>query len=270
MNAVTDPYSGLNMYELSHVWGHGAPSLPGNDDVVMYRSVKHAQHGVMTHRLKMVMHTGTHMNAPVHLIQGGAGCADIPLDSLFGNGVILSIPKGPWEMVTADDLKAADPGVQAGDFVVIVTGWHHKYSDALEYFGDSPGLAPDAAEYLVSLGVKLVGVDTPQVDHPLATSLGKHRGGPLMNRVIAKYEETTGGSATEDFPDWNPAHKILLGANIPTIEQVGGDVDDLLNKRATMLATPWNWKHGDACPVRFVAMTDPTGTARIDAGTEEN
>ena len=103
MTQVVDPYSGLNLTELSHIWGHGAPSLPGNDDVVMFRSVKHGQHGVMTHRLKMVMHTGTHMNAPLHLIQGGVGCGDIPLDRLFGNGVILSLPKERWELISAEE-----------------------------------------------------------------------------------------------------------------------------------------------------------------------
>ena len=270
MTAVVDPYSGLQMYELSHIWGHGAPSLPGIADTIMFRSVKHGQHGVMTHRLKMSMHTGTHMNAPLHMIQGGAGCADVPLESLFGNGVILSVPKERWELVTTGDLKNADADVRQGDFVVIVTGWHHKYSDGLEYFGESPGLSAEAAEWLVGKGVRLVGVDTPQVDHPLATSLANHRNGPAMNRVVAKYEEETGGDAATDFPDWNPAHKILLGANIPTVEQVGGDVDDLLNKRATFHATPWNWKHGDACPVRFVAMTDPSGNYRIDSGEEVN
>ena len=268
MTQVVDPYSGLNLTELSHIWGHGAPSLPGNDDVIMFRSVKHGQHGVMTHRLKMVMHTGTHMNAPLRLIQGGVGCGDIPLDRLFGNGVILSLPKERWELISAEDLKAVTPSISPGDFVIIVTGWHHKYSDSLEYFGESPGLSPDAADYLVSLGVKLVGLDTPQIDHPLATSLGNHRGGPLMNRVVSKYAEETGRNPEKDFPDWNPAHKILLTANIPTIEQVGGDVDDLLNTRATFHATPWKWEHGDACPVRLVAMTDPTATCRIEPGTE--
>ena len=90
-----------------------------------------------------------------------------------------------------------------------------------------------------------------------------------MNRLIAKYEDETGGDAKADHPEWNPAHKVLLGANIPTIEQVGGDVDDLRGKRATMMATPWRSEHGEACPVRFVAMTDPSGNCRIDAGLEE-
>ncbi len=269
MTQVVDPKSGLQLYELSHVWGHGVPSMPGDDDVKMHRSVKHGQHGVMTHRITMVMHSGTHMNAPIHMIQGGVAAADIPLDSLFGNGVILSIPKNQWGVISVEDLENAKPEIKPGDFVVIVTGWHHKYSDSLEYWGESPGLSFEAANWLVSMKVKLVGVDTPQVDHPLATSLGPHRGGPLMNRVVAKYAEVTGRDAQTDYPDWNIAHKTLLNSNIPTIEQVGGDVDDLLGKRVTMVATPWRWQHGDACPVRFVAMVDPHGNCRIDSGEEE-
>ncbi|MBT7956201.1 MAG: cyclase family protein [Rhodospirillaceae bacterium] len=268
MTHVVDPGSGLQLYELSHVWGFGVPSLPGIDDVAMFRNVKHGQNGVMTHHFKTVMHTGTHMNAPIHLVQGGVGAAGIPLDSLFGNGVILSLPKEQWELVTVEDLESASPEIQTGDFVVIVTGWHRKYSDSLEYFGDSPGLSKEAAEWLVEKGVKMVGIDTPQVDHPLATSLGPHRNGPLMNRLIAKYEKEMGRDPKDDHPDWNVAHKILLTANIPTIEQVGGDVDELLNQRATLYATPWNWEHGDACPVRFVAMIDPSGNCRLDAGEE--
>lgn len=181
MGAVTDPVSGLQFYELSHPWGHGAPSMPGDDDVSLRRSVKHAQHGVMAHRIRMVMHSSTHLNAPIHLVQKGAGVGSIALDRLFGNGVVVSIPKGKWELVEVSDLEAATPAIQAGDFVVVVTGWHKKYSDSLEYFGDAPGLSKGAADWLVAKGVRLVGIDTPQIDHPLATSLGLHRNGPLMN-----------------------------------------------------------------------------------------
>ena len=269
MSEVVDPKSGLQLYELSHVWGHGVPSMPGDDDVKMHRSVKHGQHGVMTHRITMVMHSGTHMNAPIHMIQGGVAVADIPLDSLCGNGVVISVPKKRWELISVEDLENAKPKIERGDFVVIVTGWHHKYSDSLEYWGESPGLSSEAASWLASMEVKLVAVDTPQIDHPLATSLGPHRGGPLMNRVVAKYADLTGRDAKTDYPDWNIAHKVLLNSNIPTIEQVGGDVDELLGKRATMVATPWRWEHGDACPVRFVAMTDPAGSCRIDSGEGE-
>ena len=266
MSGYTEASSGLVFHEMSHEWGHGAPSMPGFDDVVMYRSVKHAQHGVMAHRMRMVMHSGTHLNAPIHLIQKGIGVGDIAMEQLFGNGVIVSVPKKRWELISPADLEAAGSVIKEGDLVIIVTGWHHQYSDSLEYFGDSPGLSVEAAQWLVDKGVALVGMDTPQIDHPLATSLGPHRGGPLMNRLVAKYKKGTGLDAKKEHPVWNGAHKVLLGAGIPTIENVGGDVDDMLGKRALLHALPWYAKAGDACPVRLVAMTDPGGAYRVDAG----
>ncbi len=265
-DVVTDPYSGLQMVELSHLWGHGVPSYPGDADVRMVRAVKFAQHGVMAHRITTVMHTGTHMNAPLHLIQKGADLAAIPVDRYFGNGVVLDIPKKNWEVITADDLKAAKPGIQSGDIVVIVTGWYHKYSDGLEYFGEAPGLSKDAAEYLVEMDAKMVAIDTPHVDHPLATSMGPHRGGPQMKRLAGEYTKATGLDPKKEHGEWYAAHKTLLAAGIPTIEQVGGDADLVKGRRATLAATPWKFEHGDACPVRLIAMFDPTGKARIEPG----
>lgn len=266
MAIVTDPYSGLQLVELSHEWGHGVPSYPGQDDVKMFRAVKHAQHGVLAWKITTVMHTGTHMNAPLHLIQRGADLAAIPVDRLFGNGVVLSIPKKSYDVITVEDLASAKPEVRQDDIVVINTGWHHKYSDALEYYGQSPGLSKEAAQWLVDKGCRLVAIDTPQIDHPLATSLGPHRGGPTMKRLAAEYQEATGLDPKKEHPEWYAAHKTLLGAGIPTIEQVGGDVDELSAKRATFAATPWKFQYGDACPVRFVGMIDPGGKCRIDAG----
>jgi kynurenine formamidase len=265
MTIVKDPYSGLQFVELSHVWGHGVPSYPGQADVKMVRAVKHAQHGVLAWRISTSMHTGTHMNAPIHVVQRGADLSQVPPDRLFGNGVVLSIPKGSYETITAADLEAAKPGVQNGDIVVIVTGWHHKYSDALEYYGESPGLTKDAAEWLVKKEVKMVMVDTQQIDHPLATILGPHRGGPTMKRLAGEYQKATGKDPKKEHGEWNVAHKILASANIPTVEQIGGDVDVVLGKRVTLAATPWKFEHGDACPVRVVAMFDPTGSAKIPA-----
>jgi kynurenine formamidase len=266
MTIVKDPYSGLEMVELSHVWGHGVPSMPGQDDVKMFRAVKHAQHGVLAWKINTVMHTGTHMNAPIHLVQKGADLAAIDPACFFGNGVVLSIPKKRWELVTAADLDKASPKVQEGDIVVIVTGWHHKYSESLEYWGESPGLSKDGAEWLVQKKVKMVGMDTAQIDHPLATILGPHRGGPTMRRLAGEYSKATGLDPKKEHGEWNVAHKTLLAAGIPTVEQVGGDVDLVAGKRATLTASPWKFVYGDACPVRFVAICDPSGSCRIGAG----
>ena len=267
MPYTVDPYNGLHFYELSHVWNSEAPSYPGQEDVSMRRGVKHAQHGVLAWRISTSMHTGTHMNAPLHMVQKADDIADISPDRLFGNGVVLDIPKGSYETITAADLEKAQD-VRDGDVVVINTGWHRRYSDSLEYFGEAPGLTECAAQWLIAKKVKLVAVDTPFIDHPLATSMAPHRGGPQMKRLAGAYEQATGKDPKAEHGKWYVAAKTLSAAGIPTIEQVGGDVDDISGKRATFAAAPWRFKHGDACQIRFVAITDPGGKVRIGSGKE--
>ncbi len=266
MSAVVDPVSGLEFTELSHRWGYNSPTWPGFEDLRIHRIVNHARHGVMTQIYKGTMHVSTHVNAPLHLVAGAKGVGQLPVDRFFGNGVVLSIPKGKWELVTARDLEQATPAVRQDDIVVIVTGWHRKYADSQEYFGHAPGLAPDAAQWLIARKVKLVAVDTAAVDHPLATSLGPHRNGPQMKYLASDYKAATGRDAKADHPLWNAAHKALLAVGIPTIENVGGDVDRVAGKRCSFQAMPWNWHEGDACVVRFVAIHDASGRNRIESG----
>jgi kynurenine formamidase len=265
MAFTKDPYTGLRLYELSHVWDGAAPSYPGQADVAMRRGVKHAQHGVLAWHTTTSLHTGTHMIAPLYTIQKGADLASLPPDKLFGNGIVLDIPKGSYETVTEDDLEKASAGMKEGDFVVIDTGWHHRYSDALEYYGEAPGLTEGAAAWLVAKKVPFVAVDTPFADHPLATNMANHRGGPHMKRLPAAYKAATGKDPKTEHDKWNIALRTLSGAGIPVVVQAGGDLDDLRGKRATFAATPWKLEKGDACQVRFIAMTDPEGAFRINS-----
>jgi kynurenine formamidase len=263
---TVEPATGLEFVELSHPWGHHTPTYPGFDDVSIHRTVTHAAQGVMSQRVKMTMHSGTHLNAPIHLIQGGRGVGDLDLERFFGPGVVLDIPKNKWEVITADDLDRTSQDVHPNDIVIIDSGWHRRYSDSIEYFGYSPGLDASAAAWLVARHVKLVGVDTPNVDHPLATSLGPHRNGPLIRRLAPEYAEATGREALRDFPDWNIAHKTLLAEGIATIENVGGDLDEVSGRRCTFHAYPWRWPEGDACIIRLVAILDPHGQYRVEPG----
>jgi kynurenine formamidase len=263
-----DPSSGLVLVELSHEFGHYTPVFPGNKDIQIRRVATHATHGVLTSHLVTVMHNGTHVNAPLHLAQRGLGVGELPLDRFFGNGVVLSIPKQEWEYVEASDLDAASPTVAPGDIVVINTGWHRRYGDNMEYFGHSPGLSVAAAQWLIDHDVTMVAVDTATIDHPLATTLAQpHRGfGPLVVELPRRYRKRTGREVVDDFPDWSPAHRLLAKAGIPTIENVGGDVDAVTSMRCAFHAMPWFWPQGDACLVRLVAILDPRGAYRVESG----
>jgi kynurenine formamidase len=266
MPAVIDPVSGLELYELSHRWGMYTPIFPGYEEIKLERITHHAKQGVMTHKITTIFHTSTHLNAPIHLVPGAPAVGDLELQKFFGTGVVVSIPKRKWGLIEPSDLERTKPQIKAGDIVLIDTGWHRKYADSKEYFGYAPGLSRHAAEWLVKKRVKLVGIDTACIDHPLATSLGPHRNGPQIKYLLPEYKEATGREAIKDFPEWNAAHRTLLEAGIPTIENVGGDIDALSGKRCTFQGFPWKWHEGDACVIRLVAMLDPKGACRLERG----
>jgi kynurenine formamidase len=266
MPAVIDPVTGLELYELSHRWGMYTPIFPGYEEIKLERITHHAKQGVMTHKITTIFHTSTHLNAPIHLVPGAPAVGDLELQKFFGTGVVLSLPKKKWGLIEPSDLERAKPAIKAGDIVLINTGWHRKYADSKEYFGYAPGLSKHAAEWLVKKRVKLVGIDTACIDHPLATSLGPHRNGPQIKYLLPEYKEAAGREAIKDFPEWNAAHRTLLEAGIPTIENVGGDLDALSGKRCTFQGFPWKWHEGDACVIRLVALLDPKGTCRLERG----
>ena len=95
---VTDPYNGLVFYELSHEWGTGVPSYPGDADVIFDHGVKHAQFGVQAFKIRTNFHTGTHLIAPIHMYCYGDDLEHLSPDHYFGNGIILDLRnKKNWE-----------------------------------------------------------------------------------------------------------------------------------------------------------------------------
>jgi kynurenine formamidase len=259
----------IEYVELSHPWGHGVPNWPYFEDVKIERVHYMAKSGVLTQRITTVMHSGTHMDAPAHVIEGTPFIDEIPLDRFFGTGVVVSIPKKKWEVITAADLENARPKIREGDIVIINTGWHHHYGDNQMYYGYSPGLYKEAGEWLAAKKVKMVGVDQQALDHPLGTALGPHGIGPILPAINAEYKAETGREVIEDFPYWEPAHRALLSHGIPGIENIGGDLDKVTGMRVTLAAFPWRWMKGDGCIVRLVAMIDKSQSFRIEAGTPD-
>jgi kynurenine formamidase len=157
--------------------------------------------------------------------------------------------------------------VRPRDVVIVNTGWHKVYEDNEDYFCRAPGFVPSAGEWFVEKKVKVVGHDTQANDHPLATAIGPQRNGPLHPHLAEEYRQWSGGRDwKEDFPDWEPVHRILFKNGILGIENVGGDIDKVTGRRCTFALFPWNWERGDGCIIRLVAIIDPKGSYRIERG----
>ena len=261
---------GLEFYDLSHPWGLGQPCWPYFEDVKIERLHSMSKSRVLTQRITTVMHSGTHIDAPAHVVEGTPFLEEIPLRNFFGTGVVVSIPKDKWGVVTADDLEKASPQIREGDIVIVNTGWHHHYSDSAKYYAYGPGFYREAGEWFVQKKVKAVGIDVQALDHPLGTAIAPHgpseTTGGLLPWACAEYKQETGRDVLEDFPYWEPCHNAILSAGIYGFENVGGDLDKVTGKRVTFAAFPWRWVGGDGCIVRLVAMVDPSGEYRIETG----
>ncbi len=231
---------GLEFYNLSHRFGYQSPNWPYFEDVKIERIHYMAKSGVLSQRITTSMHNTTHIDAPAHVVQGLPFIDEVPLPHFFGSGIVVSIPKKKWEPITYDDLeKAAGKIVRPRDVVIVNTGWHHQYEDSEDYFCRSPGFVSSAGEWFVEKKVKVIGHDTQANDHPLATAIGPQRNGPLHPHLAEEYREWSGGRDwKDDFPEWEPVHRILFNNGILGIENVGGDLDKVTGRRCTFALLP--------------------------------
>ena len=262
---------GLEFYDLSHPWGLGQPCWPYFEDVKIERLHNMAKSGVLTQRITTVMHSGTHIDAPAHVVEGTPFMDEVPLPYFFGTGVVVSIPKKKWEVIGAADLEAATPAIREGDIVIVNTGWHKYYDDSRMYYAYSPGFYKEAGEWFARKKVKMIGTDTQALDHPLGTAIGPHGPGQphgLLPQVNLEYKKLTGRAVIEDFPEWEPCHQAILKHGICGIENIGGEIDKVTGKRVTFAAFPWRWTRGDGCIIRLVAILDPSGKFRIESGKD--
>jgi kynurenine formamidase len=168
-------------------------------------------------RIEMVCHTGTHLDAPCHFIPDGPAVDEIPLERLYGPGVVAR-PDGKDQELSPGDLEAS--GAAAGDIVILDTGWWRRGGGD----GDHPCLSEEAAWWLVQRGVKLLATDLPTPD-----------------RAICRREA--------DF-DW-PVHRILLGHGVLIAENLTNL--GRLPQRVEAMCLPLPIAGADGSPARVLA-----------------
>lgn len=132
--------------------------------------IKPVTNGYVTEsRIELDVHTGTHVDAPLHMVTDGERFETIALDKLVGNCKVLDLTHAE-DRITRADLESFDIGPD--DFLLFKTknSWDEAFSFEFVY------LAQDGAEYLSSIGVRGVGTDAlgierSQVGHPTHKAL---------------------------------------------------------------------------------------------------
>ena len=101
-------------------------------------------------------HTGTHVDAARHFFDDGSGVDEIPLDVLMGRATVLEFGDDVRAVTRADLQKHELTGVER---LLLKTRNSGYLTQDPAFHQDYTYLAPDGAEHLVALGVKLVGTD---------------------------------------------------------------------------------------------------------------
>ena len=194
------------------------------------------------------IHTGTHLDAPRHFSAAGWTVENIPLERLIDVPLTVidlseMVNKNRNYLFLKDDFidkKSKSPLVKANSVVLVYTGISKSYNQgAKAYFGtDSknvsemtiPGFSAEAANYLASQKVYGVGLDSPSADSSHKNATNSHD---------------------------SQAHTIFNGNNIYILENVNGNLSQLLNsKSARLTIAPLPIENGSGSPVRLIAITD--------------
>ena len=141
----------MRLIDLSQPVFHDSPNCPAHPPVRSEILCDHPERGWRVELLTLASHTGSHVDAPLHQIAGGASVDDIPLEQWCGPAYIADcrgIAAG--EQVTAGMLAAKLPNLPAGAIVLLATGWGDKRAKTDEWLRHSPCLSVDGAEWIVS------------------------------------------------------------------------------------------------------------------------
>jgi arylformamidase len=219
----------MRIVDLSVPVRAGMQVYPGDPAVQLDRAVRLEVDGVNVLAIHAGSHTGTHVDAPFHVLADGARLDELDLGLFHGPAVVADV-RGlpPRAAIDWAALEPYAPRLGPGVVLVLHTGWSTHFGTQ-EYLAH-PWLTADAARRIVATGVRTMALDALSPD-------------------------PTEGAAEGDGPF--PAHRVLLGAG-------GVIVENLTNVAAmaelpdpVLSCFPLALAGADGAPVRAVAMSRP-------------
>jgi len=181
------------------------------------------EHPFNVTEMQMVVHAGTHVDAPRHYYEDGPDTAEIPLDRLCGAGVVWHLEKPPEAVIEIADLERCRPLVKEGDILALDTGWASRFGTP--DYERHPSLSGEAAEWLADKRIKMLACDfaTPDLVYHLR----------------------------EPGFDW-PVHRALLSRGILICEHMTGHAA-LVGERAEFIFGTLGIAGSDGAPSRILA-----------------
>lgn len=144
--------------DLSVTLNEQTPVYPGDMATKIESANTVDKNSCNDHYVSTNNHTGTHIDAPLHIMATGSALSQMPIEQFVGRGQVV-------EVDPVFDLKSIkQAGIKEGDIVLFHTGMSKHYYEPV-YFEKYPVMSEEIANYLVECKVKMIGIDACSVDN---------------------------------------------------------------------------------------------------------
>ena len=211
-----------NAIDLSQGLANGMPVYPGDPEPSFVPAATLEKNGVNLTRITLGSHTGTHVDAPMHFVQGGMTVDQIPVSRFIGEAFVADLSsKQIGSGITSKDLEAIGGKFKEDDILLCYTGTSDLWGRP-EANSNFTYLEPDGADYLVSRKIRGFGIDFLSVEKFKASS-----------------------------PE---SHRTLLRNGIYIIESLNKNLKLMTGQRILFIALPLKVQGRDGAPCRAVAV----------------
>jgi len=162
----------MRIIDLTHPLQPDISVYPGDEAPVITTTATIGLDGYRTKRLTVSTHSGTHIDAPAHLMPRAKTLDQFPASHFQGRAVVVDCRDVQGEI----SRRYLEPLITPLDaeFILLLTGWdRHWRTEA--YLTGFPVLSVQTAEWMAGLSLKGIGLDAISIDHPDSSQLPNHR-----------------------------------------------------------------------------------------------
>ena len=218
----------MRLIDLSQPVFDKCPNCPAHPPVRVDLGATHERDGWRLEMLTLASHTGSHVDAPLHKLAGGASLDDIPLERFVGPALVVDLRgSAPSRPINGALLRSQLRQPVNDRIVLLATGWGDRRAADDQWHYRSPHLDTDGAAWLVAQGARGVGIDHYSI-----------------------------AGAAE--PNNARVHEILLGAGVWIVEELHFPPEVFsLRQPVTFWSLPVNFKGFSGAFCRPVIVVNP-------------
>ncbi len=165
----------MKIYDISVDLYNGMPAFPGDPEPVVKRFLQMPRDAANVSVVSMGTHTGTHVDPPLHFVEGGLPVDRLPLEHLYGDAEVLDLTHVRQAIAAADLAGASEP-------ILLLKTRNSRLWQSTEFHRDYVYLDPGAARWLIDHHVGTVAIDY--------LSIGSFEGGEAVHRTLLMHGVT--------------------------------------------------------------------------------